>query len=151
MFKAGQMIWAILLDSASLLTSIEQGQVTDPISAAHIDWLQSNPIVSNNDVLNPWSLSEDKSTLLFKGLIYIPDHSDIWLDVLWSIHNHQLAGHPGITKTIKNICRRYFGRKWLNLKLTILDLSHHVDTWNWSTINPSDLFDFYLLPNDHGV
>ena len=63
MFKAGQLIQTILLDSASLLTSIKQGQVTDPISAAHINRLQSNP--SNED--DPWSLSEDKSTLLFKG------------------------------------------------------------------------------------
>ena len=72
MFKAGQLIRAILLNSASLLTS-KQGQVTDPISAAHINRLQSNP--SNED--DTWSLSEDKSTLLFKNLIYIPNHSDI--------------------------------------------------------------------------
>jgi hypothetical protein len=48
MFKAGQLIPAILLDLASLLTSIQQGQATDPLSAAHINHLQSKepPVVS---------------------------------------------------------------------------------------------------------
>ena len=42
MFKAGQLIRAIILDSASLLTSIQQGQLTDPLSSAHISRLQLN-------------------------------------------------------------------------------------------------------------
>jgi Integrase zinc binding domain len=109
MFKAGQPIRATILDSASLLTSIQQGQVTDPLSAAHINRLQSNEQagVPPNVKPDPWSFSEDGKTLLFNQRTYVPDHNDIRLDILCSLHDHQLAGHPGISKTMKSICWQY--------------------------------------------
>jgi len=39
MFKAGQLLWAIILDSASLLVAIRQGLQTDPIAQSHLTCL----------------------------------------------------------------------------------------------------------------
>ena len=114
MFKAGQLICAIILDSASLLTSIQQGQLTDPLSSAHISRLKSSNQANlpQDAKPDPWMLGEDGKTLLYKQRTYIPNHNDIRLDVLHSLHNHQLAGHPGISKTMKNIRRQYH---WPNM------------------------------------
>src|SRR5882724_4202985 len=57
---------------------------------------------------DPWSLSQDGDFLRYKGLLYVPDNQDVRLDILHSHHDHRLAGHPGITKTIKNICRQFY-------------------------------------------
>ena len=99
MFKAGQLICAIILDSTSLLKSIQQGQLTDPLSTAHISCLQSGNQVSTpqNMKPDPWTLREDRKMLLYKRQTYVPDHNDIHLDILQSLHDHQLAGHPGIS------------------------------------------------------
>src|SRR5882724_10103178 len=60
---------------------------------------------------DPWSLSQDGDFLCYKGLLYVPDNQDVRLDILRSHHDHRLAGHPGITKTIKNIhCQFYLPR-----------------------------------------
>ena len=48
--------------------------------------------------------------------MYVPNHSDICLDILCSLHDHQLAGHPGISKTMKNIWKQYH---WLNMSTFI--------------------------------
>jgi hypothetical protein len=91
------------------LTSIQQGQATDPLSAGHISRLQSSEQadVPPNAKPDPWSLGEDGKTLLYRQRTYVPDHNDIRLDILRSLHDHQLAGHPGITKTMKSIRRQY--------------------------------------------
>src|SRR5882724_3705232 len=45
----------------------------------------------------------------YKVLLYFPDNQEVRLDILHSHHDHHLAGHPGITKTIKNIhCQFYW-------------------------------------------
>ena len=68
MFKAGQLICAMILDSAPLLTSIQQGQLTDPLSLAHISHLQINnqANTSPNAKPGPWTLREDGKKLLYK-------------------------------------------------------------------------------------
>jgi Integrase zinc binding domain len=114
MFMAGQLIRAIILDSASLLTSIQQGQATNPLSAGNISRLQSSEHaeVPPNAKPDPWSFSEDGKTLLYKQRTYVPDNNDIRLDILRSLHDHQLAGNPGISKTMKSIRRQYH---WLHM------------------------------------
>src|SRR5882724_6637643 len=57
---------------------------------------------------DPWSLSQDGDFLHYKGLLYVPNTPDIRLDILRSFHDHHLARHPGITKTIMNICRQFY-------------------------------------------
>ncbi len=107
MFKPGQLLWAIILDSAALLISIKQGLATDPVAQNHFRQLCT---LSNLDTLtaDPWSLSKDGEFLLYKGALYVPDHQDIRLDVLHSHHDHRLAGHLGITKTVNHIQRQFF-------------------------------------------
>ena len=57
---------------------------------------------------DPWSLSQAGDFLRYKGLLYVPNNPDVRLDILRFHHNHRLAGHPGITKTIKNIRRQFY-------------------------------------------
>ena len=106
MFKPGQLLRAIVLDSASLLILIKHGLITDPFVQAHMARLQSsNSPRTSGDA---WALSKDGEFLLYKGAVYVPDHQDVRLDVLHSHHNHRLAGHPGIGKTITNIRRQFY-------------------------------------------
>ena len=89
MFKAGQLLRAIVLDSASLLISIRHGLHTDPIAQSHLTRLRVGPD-STTTILamaapDPWSLSQDGNFLCYKGLLYVPDNQDIRLDI---IHSH---------------------------------------------------------------
>jgi len=111
MFKAGQLLRAIILDSASLLVSIRHGLQTDMIAQSHLTRFQVGPdsttTITATASPDPWSLSQDGNFLCYKGLHYVPDNQDVRLDILCSHHDHCLAGHPGITKTIKNIRRQF--------------------------------------------
>src|SRR5882724_2255506 len=112
MFKAGQLLHAIVLDLALLLVSIRHGLQTDPIAQSHLTHLRVSPdsttTVPATASPDPWSLSQDGDFLRYKGLLYIPDNQEVRLDILRSHHDHCLAGHPGITKTIKNIRRQFY-------------------------------------------
>ena len=153
MFKAGQLIHAIILDSASLLTSIQQGQLTNPLSSALISRLKSsNQVNLPQDVKpDPWMLGEDGKTLLYKQRTYIPDHNDIHLDVLCSLHDHQLAGHPGISKTMKNIRRQYH---WPNMSTFVTNYigscskCHHAKSIHHKPFGP---LRFCPSVNDPGI
>ena len=102
MFKPGQLLWAIVLDSAMLLVSIKQGLATDLIAQAHLRCLRSHqPHPDSMD--DPWMLSKAGEFLLFKGALFVPDHADVCLDVLQSYPDHRLMGHPGISKMVSNI------------------------------------------------
>ena len=76
MFKPGQLLRAVVLDSAVLLMSIKQGLATDPIAQAHLChlWAHQPHPDSTNDL---WSLSKDGEFLLFKGALFVPDHADV--------------------------------------------------------------------------
>ena len=77
MFKPGQLLWAMVLDSAALLVSIKQGLVTDLITQAHLHHLQlCQPHPDSMD--DPWTLSKDGEFLLFKGALYVPMQMSIW-------------------------------------------------------------------------
>jgi len=70
---------------------------------------------------DPWSLSQDGDFLRYKGLLYVPDNQEVRLDILRSHHDHRLAGHPGITKTIKNIRRQFY---WPRMVSFVTDYIH---------------------------
>ena len=115
MFKAGQLLHAIILDFASLLVSIQHGLQTDPIAQSHLTRLRVGPnlitTIPATASTDPLSLSQDGDFLCYKGLLYVPNNQDVRLDILCSHHDHCLAGHPGITKTITNIhCQFYWPR-----------------------------------------
>ena len=109
-FNPGQLLQAVVLDSAALLVSIKQGLATDPVAQAHLHRLRAHQL--HPDLTDDlWSLSKDGEFLLFKGALFVPDHADVCLDVLQSYHDHclGLAGHPGIGKTVSNIrCQFYW-------------------------------------------
>ena len=125
MFKAGQLMHTIVLDSASLLVSICHGLQTDPIAQSHLTCLRVSPdptpTVLPPNSGDPWSISQDGDFLHYKGLLYVPDNQDVQLDILHSDHNHFLDGHPGITKTIKNIFRQFY---WPRMVTLITDYIH---------------------------
>jgi len=112
MFKAGQLLHVIVLDSASLLISIQHGLQTALITQSHLTCLQVGPDSTTTATAmalpDPWSLSQGGDFIHYKGLLYVPDNQDVQLDILHSHHNHRLAGHPGITKTIKNIHHQFY-------------------------------------------
>jgi len=97
MFKAGQLLHVIILNSASLLVSIQHGLQADLITQAHLTCLQVSPdsitTISAMAPPDPWSLSQDGDFLHYKGLLYIPDNQGVRLDILHSHHDHRLAGH----------------------------------------------------------
>src|SRR5882724_952080 len=76
MFKAGQLLCAIFLDSASLLVSIRHGLQTDLITQSHITCLQVGPdlttTIPSTASPDPWSLSHDGDILHYEGLLYVP-------------------------------------------------------------------------------
>jgi len=125
MFKAGQLLCAIILDSASLLVSIRHGLQTDPIARSHLTRLQVGPdsttTVPATASPDPWSLSRDGDFLRYKGLLYVPNNQEVQLDILRSHHDHRLAGHPGITKTLKNIRRQFY---WPRMVAFVTDYIH---------------------------
>src|SRR5882724_7921747 len=106
MLKAGQLLRAIVLDLAALLVAIRHSPQTDLLAQSHLTCLQVGPelttTVPATAATDPWSLSQDGDFLHYKGLLYVPNNQDVRLDILRSHHNHHLAGHPGITKMIKN-------------------------------------------------
>ena len=76
MFKPGQLLRAVVLDSATLLVSIKQGLAMDPIAQVHLCRLWAHqPHPDSKD--DPWSLSKDGEFLLFKGALFVPDHADV--------------------------------------------------------------------------
>src|SRR5882724_9318966 len=96
MFKAGQLLRAIVLDSESLLVSIRHGLLADLIAQSHLTRLRVGPdsttTVPATAATDLWSLSQDGDFLRYKGLLYIPDNQDVRLDILCSHHDHRLAG-----------------------------------------------------------
>ena len=57
MFKPGQLLLAVVLDSAALLMSIKQGLAMDPIAQVHLHRLRAHqPHPDSKD--DPWSLSK---------------------------------------------------------------------------------------------
>ena len=69
MFKPGQLLRAIVLDSAALLMSIKQGLATDLITQAHLRHLRSHQL-HPDPMDDPWTLSKDGEFLLFKGALF---------------------------------------------------------------------------------
>src|SRR5882724_6715345 len=108
------------------LSSSPSGMVSKPTQLqSHITRLQVGPdsittipAMASSD---PWSLSQDGDFLRYKGLLYVPDNQEIRLDILRSHHDHRLAGHPGITKTIKNIWRQFY---WPRMVAFVTDYIH---------------------------
>jgi len=106
LLKPHQLLSSVILDSAVISAQIREGLVHDPLAQKQIANLYQNP---PDETWPSYSLSaENPRLLLCEGLIYVPDYNDLRLLITRVFHDHQLAGHPGVTKTIKNIRRRYW-------------------------------------------
>jgi len=154
MFKAGQLLRAIVLDSASLI-SIRHGLQADPIAQSHLTFLRVGPDSTTTTTAtalpDPWSLSQDGDFLHYKGLLYVPDNQDVQLDILRSHHDHHLAGHPGITKTIKSIHHQFY---WPLMVTFITDYIHSCSVCSHSKSlhhKPLALIIFSRSMNDLGT
>jgi len=67
---------------------------------------------------NPcWTRGED-DMLYYEGQVFIPDTSNLQLQVLKTKHDHVLAGHSGQSKTYQLVCRDF---NWPNLWEFVLD------------------------------
>jgi len=96
MFKAGQLLRAIILDSASS-SSLSNMSPSRPIAQSHLTRLRVGPTRHHHSSYgppDPWSLSQDGDSFV-QGMLYVPDNQEVRLDILRSHHDHRLAGHPG--------------------------------------------------------
>src|SRR5882724_304787 len=117
MFKAGQLLCAIVLDSASLLVSIQHGLQADLIAQSHLTRLWVGPdsttTVPATASPGPWSLSQDSDFLRYKGLLYVPDDQDVRLDILRSPTTIIWQDTPASPRPSRIYIASSTGRKWL--------------------------------------
>jgi len=97
MFKAGQLLQVIILNSAFLLISIQHGLQAYPIAQSHLTCLRVCPDLTTTTPVaaspsDPWSLSQDGDFLLYRGcpisltirtsngISFTPTMTITWLD-----------------------------------------------------------------------
>ena len=104
LLQPSQLLSNVILDSVVIAEQIKQGLTSDPYARQRIrDASSESPPTSKHRFeLNP------DGFLLCDGSIYVPDSLDLRLLVTRVFHDHPLAGHPGVAKTIKQLCRRYW-------------------------------------------
>ena len=99
-FLEGPILRAsIIMDIESLHNGIKLALPLDPQSAAGLK-LAANPNESR------WSIDEE-GLLRLDNRIFVPNHSDLRLQVLRYHHDHILAGHFGQNRTLNAIRRQY--------------------------------------------
>ena len=56
--------------------------------------------------LEDWRLEKhgDKNILFYKDKNYIPDDLDLWQDIVKMLHDHEMAGHPGVLQWRQLAC-----------------------------------------------
>lgn len=105
-----------LMDFEALQQDILAGLEVDTVAQRHISEItEGNPPEGY-----PWSLS-DSGMLLFRGRIYVPDHTpqkgNLRLRVMQDKHDHPTAGHVGQNKTLALIRREYV---WPELRADVI-------------------------------
>ena len=86
------ILWATsTIDTRTLVADIKGVVLTNPVLVKLLE--------PGRNANNPhWSMGVDGS-LLYDRYTFVPDTNDLCLQVLWTKHDHQLAGHMGQTKT----------------------------------------------------
>lgn len=93
----------LLLDSTVIHDQINQGLTADQVAQQ-----QLNHLTSGADRIDQSRFTtNDQGQLLYNDRLYVPDSNDTRLLIVQSHHDHALAGHPGIKKTIQMVKRRF--------------------------------------------
>ena len=110
-FLEGPVLRAsIIMDIEALHKQIRSSLPFDPQSVKGLD--------SAADTTQPrWTLGENGLLFLDKK-IYVPDHSDLRLQILRYFHDHPLSGHFGQNRTLDSIRWQYV---WLKMREFIKD------------------------------
>ena len=110
-FLQGPILRAsVIMDIESLHNSIRSALSSDPESALGLEYA--------NDPNKPrWSIRSD-GLLLLDNRIYVPNHSDLRLQVLRNFHDHPLSGHFGQNRTLEAVRRQY---TWPNVRTFVRD------------------------------
>ena len=92
-----------LLDITLQDRVLDLGEVDDFLKAFSI----THPPFGNTD---DWKLEAvgGRNTLFYKGRNYVPNDLNLRRDVLWTLHDHETAGHPGKAETMVAIERHYW-------------------------------------------
>jgi len=106
LFNPGQLLANVILDSALISSQISEGLLSDDTACQRIAAIRLD-MDPDDDETPAYTLS-DSGLLLYNGLIYVPDYKDLRLLITRIHHDHELAGHPGVAKTISAIKRRYW-------------------------------------------
>jgi transposase InsO family protein len=110
-----------------LAQSIRQALPVDPQIGSYLKYLVDDTIPRDNstaEYLKPFSLHKD-GLVLRDGLIYVPNESDIKLEILKSCHDSKVSGHLGQAKTLEIVSRNYF---WPRMRQYINEYVQTCDT-----------------------
>lgn len=99
MFKHGQLLAALVLDFAVLTSLIKQGMLHDTDAQRRVAELQPD---------DPRSQMDESGQLLVDGRVFVPDFENLRLRITQAFHDHHLAGHPGVRRTLSRIRERYW-------------------------------------------
>ena len=106
----------LILDSTVIHEQINQGLHTDPTTPTPP--AASNTLDASNTHTDPRFTTNEHGQVLFADRLFVPDTDNLRLLITQSHHDHALAGHPGIKKTIQLIKRRF---NWPGLDKFVTD------------------------------
>ena len=89
---------SILIDIEQLQSNILSSLPNDPIAS---------PLLSSESLSNPHWTINPKGFLLQDNHIFVPEADNLCLRVLWTFHNHPIAGHFRQNRTLELIRREY--------------------------------------------
>ena len=106
----------LILDSTVIHEQINQGLHTDPTTPTTP--AASNTLDASNTHTDQRFTTNEHGQVLFADRLFVPDTDNLRLLITQSHHDHALAGHPGIKKTIQLIKRRF---NWPGLDKFVTD------------------------------
>lgn len=105
-------------DTSDILARIQRLQPEDDTLKELMPYLRDPSLPRSPDIsdtLEPFSIHND--LIYYANLIFVPDDSQLKLDLCHSVHNSLTAGHPGQAKTHDLLSRHYYFpglRKFVN-------------------------------------
>ena len=99
-----------------------------------IEAYAADPFLKFADENNTAGMSLIEGLWWKEGRIVMPNSADTKRLILEAMHDHPLAGHLGVTKTIKAINSRFF---WRNAHQEVHDYIRHSPSCQLQTSNPS--------------